>query len=135
MTLADQIFLEVFDVETSNRNDMNWYIAKVIFKITVRQESKSQFDEHLRLIQANSFEEALLKARILGLTEEDHFINDRSQPVKWEFVNVEELIPLNELTDGIEVYSQIRETEEASSYVHYVHQKAASLQLNHRPAF
>ena len=135
MTLADQIFLEVFDVETSNSNNMNWYIAKVIFKITVSEGGKSQFDEHLRLIQANSFEEALLKARILGLTEEDQFINDRSEPVKWEFVNIADLMLLRELSDGLEVYSQIRETEEASTYVHYVHQKAASLQLNHRPAF
>lgn len=115
---------------------MNWYIAKVIFKITSGPGSqKSQFDEHLRLIEAGSFEEALLKARILGITEEDNFINDNQQPVKWEFVNVVELIPLHELKDGLEVYSQIHETEEAHSYIHYVHQKAASLQLNHRPAF
>ena len=114
---------------------MNWYIAKVIFKITNSSSQKSQFDEHLRLVQAIGFEEALLKARILGLNEEDSFINDHQQPVKWEFVNVAELIPLRELKDGLEVYSQIHEPEEANSYIHYVHQKAASLQLNHRPAF
>lgn len=115
---------------------MNWYIAKVIFKInsTVAKRT-SQFDEHLRLIEANSFEEALLKARVLGITEEDNFINDQQQPVKWEFVNVAELIPLRELKDGLEVYSQIQEREEANSYIHFVHQKAASLQLNHSPAF
>lgn len=115
---------------------MNWYIAKVIFKITNGSGSmKSQFDEHLRLVSAISFEEALLKARILGISEEASFINDLHQPVKWEFVNVAELIPLHELKDGVEVYSQIHETEEANSYIHYVHQKAASLQLIHRPAF
>ena len=96
---------------------MNWYIAKVIFKIANGETTqKSQFDEHLRLIQATSFEEALLKARVLGITEEDHFINDRLQSVKWEFVNVEELIPLQELADGLEVYSQIQEREEAGAY-------------------
>ncbi len=115
---------------------MNWYIAKVIFKIGNGETSqKSQFDEHLRLIQAAGFEEALLKARILGITEEDNFINDRQQPIKWEFVNVAELIPLQELSDGLEVYSQIHEQEEAGAYVHFVHQKAASLQMNHRPSF
>ena len=46
-----------------------------------------------------------------------------------------ELIPLHELRDGLEVYSQIQEREEATSYIHYVHQKAASLQLTNRPAF
>lgn len=95
----------------------------------------SQFDEHLRLIQATSFEEALLKARILGITEEDNFINDNNQMVKWEFVNVAELLPLHELKDGLEVYSQIQEKEEAQKYIHYVHQKAATLQLENRPAF
>ena len=114
---------------------MKWYIAKVIFKITNSGSKKSQFDEHLRLVEATSFEEALLKARILGLSEEDSFINNHRQPVKWEFVNVAELIPLHELKDGLEVYSQIHEPEEANSYIHYVHQKAASLQLNHRPVF
>jgi hypothetical protein len=114
---------------------MNWYIAKVIFKISSENSVKSQFDEHLRLVKAISFEEALLKARIIGISEEDSFINDRHQPVRWEFVNVAELIPLHDLKDGSEVYSQIHETEEAHSYIHHVHQKAASLQLNHRPAF
>ena len=114
---------------------MNWYIAKVIFKISnFSGQQTSQFDEHLKLIQANGFEEAMLKARRIGITEEDQFINDKQQMVKWEFVNVSDLLPLNELKDGIEVYSQIHETDE-KSYVHYVHQKAASLQLSHQPAF
>jgi hypothetical protein len=126
----------LINTTTLNSNVMNWYIAKVIFKITSGPEGvSSQFDEHLRLIKAISFEEALLKARILGLTEEDNFINDNQQQVKWEFVNVAELIPLHELKDGLEVYSQIHEKEEARKYIHYVHQKAASLQLTHRPIF
>lgn len=109
---------------------MNWYIAKVIFKISNGNSgAKSQFDEHLRLIQAWSFEEALLKARVLGLTEEDHFINSNDQTVDWEFVNVSELLPLHEITDGLELYSRVHETEEAHDYVRYVHQKAASLQV------
>ena len=112
---------------------MNWYIAKVIFKVSnVSRLQTTQFDEHLRLIQANGFEEALLKARILGITEEDQFINDKQQTVKWEFVNVADLLPLNELKDGTEVYSRILETDD-KSYIHYVHQKAASLQLVHQP--
>ena len=115
---------------------MNWYIAKIVFKISSGgNHNKSQFDEHLRLIQANSFEEAILKARILGIREEDYFLNDQLQPVKWEFVNVSELFPLKEIKDGLEVYSQIQEIEEANSYIHDVHQRAAFLQLAHSPVF
>jgi len=109
---------------------MNWYIAKVIFKISNESCPSSQFDEHLRLIEATDFEEAILKARRLGITEEDHFMNDRNQPVKWEFVNVSEIIPLYNLHDGQEVYSRIHETDEAEKYVHHIHQRAAALQLN-----
>jgi Domain of unknown function (DUF4288) len=115
---------------------MKWYLAKVIFKITPGEGAgKSQFDEHLRLIAANSFEEAFLKSRMLGLKEEASFLNEQKQIVKWEFINTADLFPLNELTDGQELYSQIHETEEAKEYIHYVHQKAASMQLRHRPVF
>jgi len=115
---------------------MNWYIAKIIFRISSGEgRRKSQFDEHLRLIEAANFEEAFLKARVLGLQEEASFFNDHQDLVKWEFVNVAELFPMKELKDGLELYSQIHETEDAAPYVNYVHQKAAAMQLKHRPVF
>ena len=115
---------------------MNWHIAKIIFRISNGQGvQKSQFDEHIRLIEASNFEEAFLKARILGLQEEASFLNDHHQLVKWEFVNVAEIIPLRELRDGQELYSQIHETEEAVRYINHIHQKAAAMQLRHRPVF
>ncbi len=114
---------------------MNWYIAKVIFKISnARNKDTSQFDEHLRLIEADSFEEAFFKARILGIKEEDHLMDDDLQSVSWEFVNVSEIIPLRELKDGLELYSQIHETAEVRAYINLVHMKAASLQLNPQTA-
>jgi hypothetical protein len=115
---------------------MNWFIAKIIFRISNGEGvQKSQFDEHLRLISATHFEEAFLKARILGLQEEASFLNDYDQLVKWEFVNIAELFPLHKLKDGQELYSQIHEREEAEPYINYVHQKAAAMQLRHRPVF
>lgn len=112
---------------------MKWYIAKIVFKICASE--RPQFDEHFRLLQAECFEEALLRARMIGISEEDSFINTKEQAVKWEFVNVSDLILLNELKDGQELYSQIYEPDESRSYIHYVHQKAAALQLNDRPLF
>jgi hypothetical protein len=97
--------------------------------------SKPQFDEHIRLIEAGNFEEALLKARILGLREEEIIINDQHGPFKWEFVNVAELSPIKEWRDGIELYSQVREIEEPISYINYVHNRAAFMQLNYKPVF
>lgn len=110
---------------------MNWYISKIVFRISSENtQQKPQFDEQLRLIAAESEEEAFLKARTIGLCEEDSFLNDRKNTVKWEFINVAEIIPVKKLEDGIEIYSHIHETEEAKSYIHCVHQKAIYLRMN-----
>lgn len=115
---------------------MNWYIAKIIFGITAQNtEHKPQFDEQLRLISASSQEEAFLKARILGIQHEDTFINDKNNLVKWEFINVADIMRLNELEDGVEVASRIYEMEDGDEHVHYVHQKAITLRLNSRPIY
>lgn len=104
---------------------MNWYISKIIFRISsANTEHTPQFDEQLRLISANSSEEAFIKARQIGLREEDAYINDRNNTVKWEFINVSEVLPLNKIEDGVELYSSIHETNEAQNYIHCVHQKA-----------
>jgi hypothetical protein len=115
------IFIQVFI--------MNWYITKIVFNINAEQNA-NQFDEQLRLVNAESKEEAFLKARTIGLREEDTFYNDNMREVKWEFVNVSEIIQVNKLEDGTELYSRIHETEEASQYIHFVHQKAIALRKN-----
>lgn len=114
---------------------MNWYIAKIIFQIKGKGMQKPQFDEHLRMIEAANFEEAFLKARILGINSEDSVINNNHGPFKWEFVNVVELREMDVLRDGVEIHSQVREMEEASNYINYVHNQAACMQLNARPTF
>jgi hypothetical protein len=115
---------------------MNWYIAKLVFNISPEEgKVKPQFDEQLRLIEADSTEQALLKARVIGLSEEDSFYNDKMKKVKWEFINVAELLPLKKIEDGMEVYSRIHETEEAQPYINYVHQRAITLRLNAMPLF
>lgn len=117
---------------------MNWYIAKIVFRISSGE--KPQFDEHLRLIQAGNFEEAFLKARMLGILEEDSFMNHSNQKVSWEFINVADLCPITELKDGTEIYSRIHEESEAGNYINLVHQRAsfmrtAFMQIEERPVF
>ena len=110
---------------------MNWYLTKIVFNIAAENNS-NQFDEQLRLVTAKSKEEAFLKARAIGLREEDTFYNDKMKQVKWEFINVSEIIPINKLEDGTELYSRIHETEEATSYINFVHQKAIALRKTSR---
>jgi len=113
---------------------MNWYITKIVFNISAEGGSnKKQFDEQLRLVVAESKEEAFLKARTIGLSEEDTFYNDKNKLVKWEFINVSEVLPLKNLEDGIELYSRIHETEEGSTYINFIHQKAIAIRLNACP--
>jgi hypothetical protein len=109
---------------------MNWYISKIVFGISTENQQTQQFDEQLRLIQANSSEEAFLKARMIGLGEEDSFINDKNKQIKWEFINVAELMPLKNLEDGVELYSRIHEIDEAKSYVNFIHQRAVDLRIS-----
>jgi hypothetical protein len=123
-------------LEKFNRNVMSWYIAKVVFNISAENtEHMPQFDEQLRLISAESLEEAFIKARKIGLSEEDSFLNEKRNTVKWEFINVAEVLPLKKLEDGMELYSHIHETEEAKSYIHCIHQKAVFIRMNARPSF
>lgn len=111
---------------------MNWYITKVVFAITREgSEAKEQFDEQLRLVAADDQEEAFIKARTIGLNEEDCFFNDKNKQVKWEFVNVSEVVPLTELRDGTELYSRIHETTDGAHYKQFVHRKAMDIRLNH----
>lgn len=110
---------------------MNWYISKIVFRISAENtRHKPQFDEQLRLIAAESEEEAFLKARTIGLSEEDSFLNNKQNTVKWEFINVSEIVPIKKLEDGMELYSHIHETDEAKSYIHCIHQKAIFLRMN-----
>lgn len=110
---------------------MKWYIAKIVFGITAEEtQQRPQFDEQLRLIGADSEEEAFIKARMIGLREEDSFLNDAQKMVRWEFINVSEIVSLSRLEDGIEIYSQIYETDEAKAYIQNVHQKAIYLRTH-----
>ena len=97
---------------------MNWYLAKVVYRIVCGEGNHlAQFDEQLRLIA--------------GENKEETFFNSKEQLVKWEFVNVSELYLLSELIDGAELYSRIEEKENADAYVYTVNQKAESIFFNH----
>ena len=104
---------------------MNWYIAKIVFRIiTGDGNHMPQFDEQLRLINANNEEEAFEKAQFLGREEEDSFMNQKNQTVKWTFINIPELNKLPSLSDGTEIYSRVNEYENAKRYIDTVNKKA-----------
>ena len=104
---------------------MNWYLAKIVFQIICGDGAhKPQFDEQLRLIYAADKKTAFSKAAEMGVTEEDSFMNIHRQPVQWKFVNVSELYRMEELLDGAEIYSKIKEVDDGAYYEALVHNKA-----------
>jgi hypothetical protein len=107
---------------------MNWYLAKMVFRIICGEgDHTPQFDEQLRLVAAVSKEEAFRKAREMGQQEEDTFYNRKQQLVQWQFINVSELYRLSELIDGAELYSRIEERDNAEAYIYTVNQKAENI--------
>ena len=111
-----------------------WYIAKIVFQIKGEGMQRHQFDEHLRLIEAENFEEAFLKARMIGIAFEESIINQEHGNVQWEFVNVSDLRPIK-LKSGMELYSQVKEMDESAPYINYIHNQAACMQLSAKPVF
>lgn len=107
---------------------MNWYTIKLIFRVTTANgEHTPQFDEQIRLIQARNVNEAFLKARMIGGREEDAYMSEDFNAVRWQFIDVAELKEIDELSDGIELYSRIHETDNALSYIDFIHHRADTI--------
>lgn len=109
---------------------MNWYISKMVFQIVCGEGNHTaQFDEQLRLICAESKEEAFHKAQVYGMRSEELFFNNKEQLVQWRFISVSEMYQLRELIDGAELYSRVHETEDADSYLKFVQAKAEHIRF------
>lgn len=107
---------------------MTWYLAKLVYRIICGDgDHTPQFDEQLRLICADDELHAFHKAQLTGEREQDRFLNERASPVQWKFIHVTELHKLEDLTDGAEVYSRIREEDDGDGYQHNVQIKARYL--------
>jgi hypothetical protein len=107
---------------------MNWYLAKLVFRIISGEGGhKPQFDEQLRLLSADSWQEAIAKAEALGVQGQDSFLNNKQQRVQWQFINVAELSAVGKLKDGLELHYRIAEPHNAEQYIESVHHGAAMI--------
>jgi hypothetical protein len=109
---------------------MNWYVAKLVFRVISGDgDHQAQFDEQLRLISAEDEKLAFEKASLMGLNNQDSFMNNQKQTVKWQFIDVAEINRLNDLQDGTELYYQIHEAPDADLYIAWAHHKSALLSV------
>jgi hypothetical protein len=107
------------------------YLAKLVFNIvTLQADNRMQFEEQLRLVEAEDLEEAFLKARAIGIGQEEIIYRAGTPATKWEFIDVADLIPVPALGNGAEIYSQIHETKESREYIHSVHQRGMAIRLS-----
>lgn len=108
---------------------MNRYLVKLMFNIKIDGEnSTSQFDEQIRVIDAYDVDNAFQKARNLGKQEEETFLNKDKKPVNWKFIDVAELYPLGNLKDGEQVYSLTHEKEDTHAFINYIRHKSMLIQ-------
>lgn len=113
---------------------MNWYISKIVYEIICGEgEHIAQFDEQLRLVQADNSLEAYRLSTEIGAAEATCFHNDRQQLVQWKFMAVPEVIELEMMTHGAEVLSRIREVDNAPRYRELIFQRAENLHRNQPP--
>jgi len=107
---------------------MYWFVAKIVYQIICGNGNHMpQFDEQLRLVSAENAEQAWKKACEIGVQEQYSFRNQRRELVEWRFVSTPEVYPLEQLSDGMELYSRIEEPEDASAYIAWLQTKAAQL--------
>ncbi|MBL7937485.1 MAG: DUF4288 domain-containing protein [Bacteroidia bacterium] len=108
---------------------MQRYLVKLMFNINIDNGNHAhQFDEQIRIVEANTLDTAFQKARIIGKKEEETFINKENKIVNWQFIDVTDVYELESLKDGEQVYSTTHENAERHSFINYVRQKAMLIQ-------
>lgn len=111
----------------NNHNTMNWYLAKLVYQfICGNGMHTAQFNEQLRLIVAEDALHAFYKARLIGERETLDITND-GVDIKWKFIDVVEILPVNNLSDGAELWSFMNEDLNAEQYIRSTQQKANCL--------
>ncbi len=107
---------------------MKWYIVKLVYQV-LSSEGKptSQFDEQLRMINADDELHAFQKARLLGHREQDSLLNGLNKPVLWKFIDVTEVHVLSDMRDGTEITSHISEETDAAVFKKSIYLRAAHL--------
>lgn len=107
---------------------MKWYIVKLVYQVLSSEgHPTSQFDEQLRMINADDELHAFQKARLLGHREQDSLLNSLNKPVLWKFIDVTEIHVLSGMRDGTEITSHISEETDAAVFKKAIYLRATNL--------
>ena len=83
-----------------------------------------QFDEQLRLIQADELSWAREKALVLGQIGGFTFQNTSKQNVSWKFIDVTDVFEIDSIEDGAQLYSMTEEPTDVKAYMELTKAKA-----------
>lgn len=104
---------------------LNWYLVKLVYQVVSGEGAHSpQFDEQLRLIQADELDWAWEKAKVLGQMGVFNFLNENKVEVKWKFIDVVDICEIGEIEDGVQIYSYTEEPEDVLAYLKLTNTKA-----------
>lgn len=107
---------------------MEWFLAKLVYRFQSPSDpGHVQFDEQLRLVQANDELHAFHKAQQIGQQEQLIADEQTIHQINWYFMDVTELYKLNQMIDGAEVLSQICLPSDSIRYQREVRLKAGYL--------
>jgi len=108
---------------------MNKYIAKIVFQIVSGNGKHTpQFDEQFRLFEAKTENEALEKARAKGKEEETSFLNEKKETVLWKYIGVTDLMEIQDMADGAQIYACTQEADDVNNYIQVVKQKERTIE-------
>lgn len=95
-----------------------WYSANLLFKsVHSTPDEDALWEESIRLIRADTVEDALEKAQILGERERTSYVAKPGDRVTWDFVQVERVFEISDelLSDGSEIFSRFLRDSEVRS--------------------
>ena len=106
------------------------YLVKLTYQIKVDEHHDHEFDEQVRVLKASSEQSAFEKSRMLGRKNETSFINENGKHVTWKFIDVNELISLNEKNSGDELFTRSITTDCPETYIQSIKHQSMMLQLS-----
>lgn len=110
---------------------MQKFIAKIVYKIVcTNSKNVDQFDEQLIYIEARDYHEAFLKARLIGVKNEDEVSHESGTGIYWKFIDISYLKLIVNLSDGQELFSCIHEFDAEDNYERFIKTRAEEIQLS-----
>jgi len=97
---------------------MKWFAVNCIYQVICGEgKHMPQFNEQIRLIQADGIRQALSKANLNAMHFNPSFNNCQGDKIVWKFLGVGGISEVAALKDGAEVSSKIVEPNSVARYL------------------